>query len=362
MDLFLELAQVSLGSRNDLSRIPSAREWTAIYEESERQTISGVMLDGLEQLPVEQRPPQELLLQWIGVVQLIERRNVFINNRCRELQRMFVKDGFRCCLLKGQGNALLYPNPLSRQCGDIDIWVESDKCPGVKKTVEYLASKCSADKLNVVYHHTEFSIWDDVEVEVHWRPSWRACPWYNKRMQQWFKEQADEQFAYVDAGSGLHIPTWEFNVVYQIQHMFLHVMQEGMGLRQIIDYYYLLKSKDRNKDVDAIPVLKYLGLYEFAGAVMYVLREACGIASKYLICPVDERRGQHLLDEIMLSGNFGHKDKRNVGLHQTTGTQRSLGQLNRKWRFLRDYPVEVLSGPFQVYHVIWRKLKLWRWE
>ena len=216
--------------------------------------------------------------------------------------------------------------------------------------------------LHVVYHHTEFPIWDDIEVEVHWRPSWRACPWYNITMQKWFLQEADKQYNNIDTESGLHVPTWDFNVVYLLQNMFLHVMQEGLGLRQIVDYFYLLKSEGRDRDVDIIPTLNALGLYEFAGAVMFVLREACGLDERYMVCPIDERRGRFLLNEILQSGNFGYEDERNVTLHKTTGIQRSIWQLKRKLRFLRDYPVEVLCGPFQIYHVIWRKLKLWKWE
>lgn len=148
--------------------------------------------------------------------------------------------------------------------------------------------------------------------------------------------------------------------MYLLQHMFLHVLQEGLGFRQVEDYYYLLKSSERTDTTQMVETIKFLRLNEFAGAVMYVLQEA--LEEHFLIVPADERRGAFLLNEIMKSGNFGKTDERNWKLHSQTGVRKRVSQLKRKMRFVKDYPVEVLNGPSQVYHILWRKMKLWRWE
>ena len=122
-NLFIELLQISLGSRNSFSEIPTVKKWEALYDESEKQSVSGFMLAGIERLPKGQRPPQELLLQWIGVGQMIEQQNNQINERCVDISKVFADSGFRSCILKGQGNSLMYPNPMLRQSGDIDIWI-----------------------------------------------------------------------------------------------------------------------------------------------------------------------------------------------------------------------------------------------
>lgn len=131
--LFIELLQISLGEKEQLSQMPSHLEWPALYEESERQAIVGVMMDGLERLPAEQRPPQDVLFQWIGRIQMIKSRNKQLNEHCLELQQILATDGFDSCNLKGQGNALLYPNPLRRQSGDVDIWVRGKKAVALIK-------------------------------------------------------------------------------------------------------------------------------------------------------------------------------------------------------------------------------------
>ena len=148
-------------------------------------------------------------------------------------------------------------------------------------------------------------------------------------MLRWFLEKADQQFSNKDAESGIIVPTWDFNVVYQLQHMFLHVLKEGIGLRQVIDYYYLLKSDNRVGYEDVSKTLRYLGLYEFAGAMMYVLKESLAMDEQYLIVPLDERRGRFLYAEILLSGNFGQYDERNADLQRKRGVRRSMAQLKR---------------------------------
>lgn len=359
---FLELLQVALGSRSSLTKVPTAPEWELLLAESQKQAIVGVMAMGLERLPIEQRPPIIIMLKWIGLAEMVKSRNQEMNDRCRAIEKMFTEAGFDYCILKGQGNALLYPNPLVRQSGDIDIWVRPKTEWSIPKTVKFLESKCCQEKIHVVYHHAEFSIWDDVEVEVHWRPSWRSSPFYNRRLQQWFREQADKQFSHTDEKTGMHVPTWEFNAVYLLQHMFLHVLQEGLGFRQVVDYYYLLKSSERTDTTQMVETIKFLGLIEFAGVVMYVLKEVLALEEQFLIVPADKKRGAFLLDEIMKSGNFGKTDERNWKLHSQTGVRKRVSQLKRKMRFVKDYPVEVLNGPSQVYHILWRKMKLWRWE
>lgn len=351
------------------SQAPDKNEWKNIYDFCLKQSLLGIGYDGLEKLSNSYSIETNIKYQWIGDANQVILRNKLLNQRCIELQEMFAEDGFATIILKGQGNALMYPNPLLRQPGDIDIWVLSkdrNKKFGVNRILEFLNSKIDIKKQIIGYHHVVFPIFDDVEVEVHWRPSWRSSPLYNNRLQKWFRNHSGytEIKELPDRKGKIIVPSWEFNVIFQLQHMFLHIFQEGLGLRQVLDYYYLLRSSEklemRNEELEM--TLKHLGLWKFAGAVMYVLREVFLLEEQYLIAPVDERRGKHMLSEILQSGNFGQYDERNKSLHQKSGIARSLARAKRQLHFLRDYPHETLCAPYQIYHVIWRKLKLWRWE
>lgn len=120
-NLFVELLQVTIGTRDKLSRVPSTAEWAAIYDEAERQAVAGIMLAGLERLPNNQRPRQDILLQWIGACHQIEMQNVQTTQTCHEVCKRLEQDGYHACVLKGQLNYRYYPKEMKnrRSCGDI---------------------------------------------------------------------------------------------------------------------------------------------------------------------------------------------------------------------------------------------------
>ena len=120
------MIQIALGNRQELSLTPSVGEWGSIYQESIRQAVIGVAFEGVKKLPKEQWPPPGLKFQWIGICEQLRQQNVLINRHCAEISQMFVNEGFHSCILKGQGNALMYSNPFSRTPGDIDAWVVID--------------------------------------------------------------------------------------------------------------------------------------------------------------------------------------------------------------------------------------------
>ena len=101
--------------------------------------------------------------------------------------------------------------------------------------------------------------------------------------------------------------------------------------------------------------LKYLGLWKFAGAVMYVLKEVLGLAEDKMIVPVDEKRGRLLLAEILDGGNFGRHFTKYAGFtHQSMGKKYFL-KIWRNMHFVRFYPAEALSEPiFRTWHFFWR--------
>ena len=149
----------------------------------------------------------------------------------------FRKKGFRTCILKGQGNALMYPNPYSRTPGDIDIWVGG----GDKRVISFVRSISPHEK--ACYHHIEFPSYKGVEVEVHYRPSFLLCFWHNRKLQKYYERVKKEQFSHrvmLGEQGEIAIPTVEFNLIFQLTHIYAHLMNEGIGLRQLLDYYYVL--------------------------------------------------------------------------------------------------------------------------
>lgn len=350
-----------LGKKVDMSMVVAKIDWRQPYSFASRQALLGFCFDGIGRLTKEfseelkQNPMgRDLLMTWMGAAQQIRRQNMKVNAVAGKLYSKFREDGLRCCILKGQGNALMYPNPYSRTPGDIDVWVNASR----EEITEYAKRHFNLED-DIRFHHLETTI-DGVPVELHFFPCSMNNPLYHARLQKWFKRNADLQCSNVvslpDGIGEIAIPTMAFNVIYQLTHLYHHFFDEGIGMRQIIDYYYVVNNDELLVIRDTLQrELKYLGLWKFAGAVMYVLHEVLGLAEDKMIVPVDEKRGKLLLAEILDGGNFGrHFSKYGGFTHQSMGKKYFL-KIWRNMHFVRYYPADALCEPlFRTWHFFWR--------
>ena len=228
-----------------MSRVIAGMNWQALYSFASKQALLGLCFDGIERLG-EEYPEElrlnpigrELLVTWMGKAQQIRRQNMKVNVVASKLFSMLREDGFRCCILKGQGNALTYPNPYSRTPGDIDVWVNASR----EQITEYAKTHFEIGN-DIRFQHLETSM-DGVPVELHFFPCTMNNPIYHVRLQKWFKRNADLQCSNVvslpDGIGEIAIPTTAFNVIYQLTHLYHHFFDEGIGMRQIIDYFLVM--------------------------------------------------------------------------------------------------------------------------
>ena len=420
-----------LGNKVVMNNVVVDINWQQLYTFASKQSLLGFCFDSIERLGKEypkelKRNPieRELLMTWMGTTQHIHRQNMKVNVVASKLYSMLKEDGLRCCILKGQGNALMYPNAYSRNPGDIDVWVNASR----EDITEY--AKCHF-KLedDIRFHHLETTM-DGVPVELHFFPGIMNNPVYNARLQKWFKRNADLQYSNVvslpDGIGEIAIPTTAFNVIYQLTHLYHHFFDEGIGMRQIIDYFLVVNDFSKNvflntdfsnssvslskgsstshpsplsseeRDVTALrcsePLrykdggpskvspdcaewdhlgvnedttstafdvvqreLKHLGLWKFAGAVMYVLHEALGLSEEKMIAPMDKKRGKLLLSEILNGGNFGQHFTKYGYFTQQGMAKKYFLKIWRNMHFVRYYPAEALSEPiFRTWHFFWR--------
>ena len=236
--IFFDFLRFSIGSAKEIPSSLKEADWKEIYAIAKKQCLVGVLFDGIKKLPAEYvGMKKELLLQWMAESQMLEKANVRLNDAAIQVSEWFRKKGFRTCILKGQGNALMYPNPYSRTPGDIDIWVEGED----KRVISFVRSISPHEK--ACYHHIEFPSYKGVEVEVHYRPSFLLCFWHNRKLQKYYERVKEEQFSHrvmLGEQGEIAIPTVEFNLIFQLTHIYSHLMNEGIGLRQLLDYYYVL--------------------------------------------------------------------------------------------------------------------------
>ncbi len=443
--IFFDFLRFCIGSTLEIPSSLKGADWNEIYAIAQKQCLLGILFDGIERLPADSGINKELLYKWMGRCRMLEKVNAQLNAAAVKVSNWFQKKGFRTCILKGQGNALMYPNPYSRTPGDIDIWVEG----GDKRVISFVRSISPHEK--ACYHHIEFPSYKGVEVEVHYRPSFLLCFWHNRKLQNFYERMKEEQFSHrvmLGKQGEIAIPTVEFNLIFQLTHIYAHLMNEGIGLRQLVDYYYVIcdfykvyqnfsnpsvslskgsstfspsPSSSGSGDVTALlgarnryalrladhqrstpdcagwdrldvsgdttsdtvshsatvcagstaigsvassasfsaaidrvqKELKELGLWKFAGGIMYIMQEVFGMPASRLIVPPNEKCGKFVLNEVLEAGNFGKHDERNRFGRSKLG--HNLQRVYRDIRLMRYFPAEALCEPiFRTWHFFWR--------
>jgi len=354
--LFLELIRVSLGKQSSLSVIPTEKEWEEIYNFCEKHTLVGICFIGIKKLPKSQLTySQDLFFNWWGIGEIIQHENDRLNKRCYQLQKRLTQDGFKNCLLKGQGNALLYNDDMKsmRQHGDIDIWIEG----GFQKVYNYVQSVAATKEVRD--NHIQMNVFKDTEVEAHYRPASLRNIILNTQLQRFFQQEADSCFrnmAFLKNNKEICVPTWTFNMVHQMVHIFNHFYTEGVGLRQLMDYYFLSCHIGNETEITRIRnVIQSLSMTSFATALMWVLGYVFQLERKYMLWEPNEKDGKILLNEIMLSGNFGQKDERMNDLYKNkwNGFWLVHSKTIKLWRF--DHWAWFWSPIWRIYHYGWRK-------
>ena len=369
-ELFFELIRVAIGTQDTLSRFPSEREWGKLYKMAEKQSLLGVCFVALQNLRASADDGfgrlgvgEMLYFKWMGVAAKIQQRNEAVNQRCVELQTKLSSDGFRSFIMKGQSVATLYGEQLSglRQSGDIDVYIEG----GLEKVLAYANTFGPTSRVNELEMHVD--VFDDTEVEFHYWPFIMRNPYRNTKLQRFFKSCEEANFSnsvILDKEKNLTIctPTTEFNLVHQMVHIYHHLFTEGVGMRQLMDYYFVLQTLSvsplKGECSERVKkVIHDLGLDRFASALMWVMQHVFGLGMIGMPWVPNPRDGEFLLNEIMLSGNFGKQDERQKGLYDSKWN--SFWMVNGKaLRLARFDRWMWFWGPlWRIYHFVWRKAK-----
>lgn len=352
--LFFELIRIAIGRQESFSHTPTDEEWRELFAEAKRQTLVGVLYEGLSHISADQKPPHQLLINWHATVQKIILDNKRVNHDTVWVSKRWERLGYRSVILKGQGNALLYPDPMLRIPGDIDIWLDGDR----KKIVDYIRSHFP--KLEVTRIEMDFPVRKDTSIEIHFLPSFLYDPFKNRKMQRYFSMQLScpKQVELPEEGT-INIPGDEMNLVFQLSHIYRHLFFEGIGFRQLMDYYYLsqvLSSPDgaRLKET-VLPVIHDLGLTDFCSALMWVLGEVFHMPQELMLTVPNEKRGRFLLSEVMRAGNFGHSDDRVGNWAKMSRWKRLTWGTRWSWRLIGQYPREVFWHPYyRISQYAWR--------
>lgn len=320
--VFLELLQIALGNRSCLSEPCTDEVWEEVYATVKKQAMVGVTFYAIKRLPADQMPPKRRKYQWALKVLEIEERNKKICRECQIVTELFDKAGFQSCVLKGQSNLFFYPasQRMMRQPGDIDLWVfrkegdDSGKPFHKRETIDFIWKRMGK-RTEVNLHHTDFDIFPKTPVEVHFVPSFAVNPFTNRKYYRWF---ADHRKCVSSTPAGINILDIDFCIVFQMMHIYRHLLMEGIGFRQLTDLYFTIlfrEKREEKQQSDAYSKetiyshLRYLGMERITRAVMWILHNVLGMDEKHLICEPSEKYGMEMLGEMMRGGNFGQHFK-----------------------------------------------------
>lgn len=244
-DIYYKFIQFSLGIYDGREFVDGSAligfDWERFFGFARKQTLVGIIMEGISKLPKSVAPTQKLLMNWFMASQGIRRQNWMLNEATVDIYNKVRAASYDCCILKGQANAAMYPNPAARTPGDVDMWVKASR-----EEIRALAHSLAKENGRVdeeSFSHIAITL-NGVCVELHYTPGFMANFVYSRRLQRWVEDSIEGQcrnmIALPDEAGEVASPTPAFNAVYQLYHLYHHYFYEGVGLRQVVDYYYVI--------------------------------------------------------------------------------------------------------------------------
>lgn len=338
---YLDFLRFSLHDEAELPASIHDIDWDGLFKFGTSQCVRGVLFCGIKKLNGSaNHPTLEQLGRWLAFQSAIKKANVQVYRDADFITRACKKEtGFDSVVMKGQANALLYPSPYIREPGDIDLWTMAS----TKQAIRW--ARRHDPKAIIGYHHIDV-IGLRTPVELHYVPSFMGNLFYEWRLRQYFKKEKPKQFgnkAVLPDGLGeIGVLCHDFDCIFQLSHMMHHFFFEGIGFRQVIDFYYLLRSMP-TIDKGIMVNVKRLSMRKFTGAVMFIMHDILGLEREKLLCEPDPKTGTMLLEEMLKAGNFGFHDDR-YDFSNLTTWRHYLLETYRNLHFAMTFPSETVFG------------------
>ena len=331
-------------------------DWNEVYRLAEEQSVIGLVLAGIERANV--KPPQVLLLQWIGEIQILEQQNKAMNLFIAELIEKLQEAGIYTLLVKGQGVALCYEKPLWRVCGDVDLYLNDSNYKKAKKTLLPLASFVEEEKKPL--RHLAITI-DSWVVELHGslRSKWLPRS-VNKMIDQahYNTFYSGEVRAWDNNNTIVYLPAPQNDILYVFAHFLEHFFVGGVGLRQICDWCRLLWSY--RGEIDRTLLERSLK----DGGLLSEWKTFAALAVDYLGMPSEamplydpdkqwKNKATKALSIVMKSGNLGHNKDATYTERHSYIVSKLISFWNHIIESIRLFPLFPLDAS-----IVWLKL-LW---
>lgn len=338
----------------------SAIDWNQLLAWAKKQTLLGILFDGIMMLPAEQRPDEGTMMKLTMWMAKNRQTHIRLNHQAAKMMNILAEHDIPSMLLKGQGIAQEYLSPESRQCGDIDLYIGKGN---YKKACDLAARMQIADPHEGI-KHKQF-MWEGVEIELHHK----AVDLPSKKAENYFEEWVSEILEYYTRDflpqgedSPIKLPSIQYNVIYIFIHILHHHFYSGVGLRQICDWMMVLHNGYGVIDLDLLKqqlnMAHLMEVWQLMGTILV----------SYLGLPANEMpfynsemlaKGEKWLRLIDKGGNFGRgtnqprKERRFIFLRKVDTL---IVMIKRNIPMLRICPSYTLYN-FSYYFI--HHIKLW---
>lgn len=321
-ELFFALIRVAIGTENCLPHTPSPEEWKELYRMAKKQSLLGICFAGVQKLQSQrQHLPEKVYDKWMAITATIQMRSIEHRNVLKMVTDLLYKKGYRAIFMKGLTCAERYPEPLLRQCGDIDFVLEEKHFTKILNSLEEIAK---VDH-NLVHEHHGMAHIGNVQLEPHYKIHNYQNPCNDRTMRSFQKKLLsgkDRCMIKIGQAEVEKFPL-EFEGMYIVSHMVNHVYEEGLGMRQVMDFYYWIKKLPSNSRFNSELYHAYLGKMHMRRAARiftHICESYLGLDSDifdYKYTKKEKCFVNKMANDIIDVGNFAkHADKQpKAGIH-----------------------------------------------
>lgn len=313
--LFLQLLQVALGTRDSLDRALTAEEWEAMYEMAKVQAVVGLMNTAFARLPKDQWPPRMMLFKWAPQAKHVEDAHTLHVEVLCEVHQALVKNGIEHVFMKGLTCGARYPKPESRTCGDIDFLVSS---ADFARTLDVMDELGKVDR-DLVHEHHGMAHYKNVTIEPHYKLHNYQSLKNDEAMQLMVDEVFPADIKTINVGDSKlavqcdNVPVlpMEFEGMFLVSHMVNHVYEEGLGLRQVIDFMQwavVCASSDAFDKNKHLAYLKRMRMERSHRIFTRICEKYLGLSAAIFGYSYSEKEtafADKMMEDIMRVGNFG---------------------------------------------------------
>lgn len=334
----------------------TAKDWLQCYRLAVRQGVPVLAWSAVERMPAGYQPPLEVKLSWALLEDKQQQQYVRYCRAAHELGKLYAQHGIAMVVLKGIGLSRLYPVPVHREGGDVDIYTFSaDRNRMTDHEANCLANELMEKQGNDVDYsyarvHTSF-FYNGVRFENHRRFLSADAFTAADKVDAWLKEHiAPQPVSLHDGLFGINVPSASFDNVFIPLHA-AHHYGKGLSLRHLCDWVILaLNGKDPAHDEPDNECL-----HRVAGALSLLCNRHLG--TQIPADGADGKLASEVMEEIIASP-FGRRNKHGNPIKACIyKTRHKLHLLWLKHRLLGISPhksalrllLSVLSHPTRLY-------------